>query len=128
MGTRNTIELTPREMRIIEDAYKLFDRILRESVKYSNPECEKGKSAKDPTRKEIIKFLKTYSELESVRISWIDLEVEEAIYWFAYDFNTGKGSNLYKVLVNSKYDPPVVPWGVRSGAEFLYNLLKNHFG
>jgi hypothetical protein len=34
-----------------------------------------------------------------------DIDVEEAIYWFAADHHGGQGSNLYSALSQSPYKP-----------------------
>lgn len=61
----------------------------------------------DPTAEEMRTFLNTEFAITK---DWhddpgFDFDVEEAIYWFAYSWHGGGGSNLYSALSTSEYRP-----------------------
>lgn len=82
--------------------------------------------AKDPTREELeaaLDGLQDKFELDR-------FDVEEAIYWFAADYHSGQGSNLYSVLSSSPFRPgPLARGPVKASmGEFLYDNLVAKFG
>lgn len=82
---------------------------------------------KDPTREEILSFLKEgICKLDS-EIS--EFDIEEAIYWFANDWHSGQFSNLYGVLSTSEYKPGVISNGCEkdSMSEYIYEELESEY-
>lgn len=53
----------------------------------------------DPTASEMREFL--HGQFDDLNI----FDREEAIYWFAYAWHGGQGSNLYSALSTSDYSP-----------------------
>ena len=61
------------------------------------PPSERTTSHRDPTGDEL-RAIPVTSEAD-------EFDIEAAIYWYAHDYYTGRWSNLYSVLLNSKYTP-----------------------
>ena len=57
--------------------------------------------SKDPTRKEIIKYLGIHFPMSGAS----EFDLECAIYWFACHNYDGQSSNLYRVMCESLYQP-----------------------
>jgi hypothetical protein len=54
---------------------------------------------------------------------------EETIYWFAYEYHSGQGSNLYSVLGTSPFDPgPMANGPSEWESSDLLQRLVEHFG
>jgi hypothetical protein len=61
---------------------------------------------KDPTKDEMQAFL---TEAYGEEIDQFD--IEEAIYWFAYEWHGGQWTNLYSALSTSPYKPSPIGHG-----------------
>jgi len=59
--------------------------------------------SKDPTRKEIIKYLGIHFPM----LGATNFDLECSIYWFACHNYDGQSSNLYRVMCESLYHPGV---------------------
>ena len=73
---------------------------------------------RDPTRKEMQAVLRAVGIYDC----WAG---EEAIYWFATDYHSGRGSNLYNVLCMSPYEPGPITRGPETPEG--YNPLRKEF-
>ena len=59
-----------------------------------------------------------------------DFDIEAAIYWFAHDYHTGQGSQLYRALSNSEYNPGRLMSSAKDEGdmvEILYEELEANF-
>lgn len=74
----------------------------------------------DPTREEL-----NYRLNEEFASS--DLDNEEAIYWFAYNYHSGQNSNLYSVLSTSPFRPGAFQSGPerRSLSAMMFEFLES---
>lgn len=61
-----------------------------------------------------------------------EFDIEASIYWYSHDYHSGQGSNLYRILCESKYQPGRL---MRSHedegglvSECYYALSRNNFG
>jgi hypothetical protein len=78
----------------------------------------------------------TYDEMRDYllpmmgRYDAIDVDFEEAVYWFAHDYHGGQWSNLYSVLSTSKFKPGAYSTGLVDGSTALdlYTELCERFG
>lgn len=79
----------------------------------------------DPGREDMLEFLA--SELSEEAAD--DFDREEAMYWFAYEYHGGGGSNLYAALSCSPYRPGILADGPEpdSGAQLAYESLTAHW-
>lgn len=68
----------------------------------------------DPTYEEMVKALKGED----------DLDIEEAIYWFAADYHNGQASNLYAAIGKCQYKPGVTQNRPTGEARRLYERLE----
>ena len=75
----------------------------------------------DPTRNEMLAFLCGFYPYEVEQF-----DREEAIYWFAYAWHCGQGSNLYSALSTSPYKPSPLANGPEPGSigEMLLHELE----
>lgn len=82
---------------------------------------------KDPTREEMLSFLKEGVCKLDPEIE--EFDIEEAIYWFANDWHSGQYSNLYEVLCTSKYKPGACSDGCEedSMSKYIYEELENEY-
>lgn len=90
-------------------------------------ETEMKKISKDPTYKEMLKFLK--SKAKAYEAS--DFDIESAIYWYSSEYHSGQNSNLYSALSTTEYKPGRSAKDVTSdgfAAVELYNELCSKFG
>lgn len=74
----------------------------------------------DPTAKEMRDFLRKHPEAD-------EFEIEEAIYWFAYENHRGQGSNLYYALSASEYSPGIARNRASGVARRLQSALESQF-
>lgn len=70
----------------------------------------------DPTAQQMRDFLTTQACGDDM-----SFEIEEAIYWFAYDFHGGQWSNLYSALSTSDFHPG--PYAFQPEDPFMYDML-----
>lgn len=95
-----------REGKIIgfDPTYQLRAKVWNED---SPERFDESKKNDDPTKKEMINFLKKKYEglLDPEEVEANEFDMEEAIYWFAHDYHGGQWSNLYSVLSTSDYNP-----------------------
>ena len=80
---------------------------------------------KDPTYQEMREFLKRFMTDEHV-----EMDREEAIYWYAHDYHGGQGTNLYSTLSTlSPYKPSAYSTGLSDGEALdLYMELMLEYG
>ena len=85
----------------------------------------------DPTREEMIEFLASqgYLELPGDNVAGIDVDCEEALYWYAANNHLGQGSNLYSVLSSSEFVPSRLANGCEpdSMAALMYTAISLAF-
>lgn len=77
----------------------------------------------DPTRKEMLSYLNTLPFADQ----FDEFDREEAIYWFASDYQSGQASNLYSALSVSPFNPEPFATCVSETAERLYDALETEF-
>ena len=75
----------------------------------------------DPTREEMLEFL----DKSPFRQEFDEVDVEEAIYWFASDYHSGQWSNLYSALSTSPFEPSPISGGCEDNT--FYNELVSEF-
>lgn len=81
---------------------------------------------KDPTKEEMIEFLK--SEWEWAGIEDLSSEIEIAIYQFATSYHSGQWSNLYSALSTSDFNPgPMWKFDNEDIAKDLYDSLISEY-
>jgi hypothetical protein len=56
-----------------------------------------------------------------------EFTTEAAIYWFASDYHSGQGSDLYKALCASPYTPGALEAECPEDAQEAYECLKETF-
>ena len=76
---------------------------------------------KDPTYREMYDYLAGNACGEED----IRFDIEEAIYWFAYDFHGGQASNLYSALSTSDFHPG--PYAFKPESPYLYDILVEEY-
>lgn len=75
----------------------------------------------DPTADDMRSYLSAnYPELD-------EFDIEEAIYWFAYNYHSGQWSNLYSALSTSQYRPSPLANGPDEHSVYGYTALKNYY-
>ena len=75
----------------------------------------------DPTREEMLSFLaEQFGDAE-------EIDVEEAIHWFAVNWHSGQNSNLYVASCASPYKPGLMERGARDVAAIYYAALEDRF-
>ena len=77
----------------------------------------------DPTREEMLEVLDSVSFADE----FSEFDREEAIYWFANDWHSGKSSNLYSALSTSLFWPGPIARGPQEVAAMLYEELEAAF-
>ena len=77
----------------------------------------------DPTREEMLEVLDSVSFADE----FSEFDREEAIYWFASDWHSGKSSNLYSALSTSLFWPGPIARGPQEVAAMLYEELEAAF-
>jgi len=85
---------------------------------------ESEKTSKDPTYKEMKKYLDKFKKSYEAD----DIDVESAIYWYASNNHTGQSSNLYSALSTSDYKPGRMESKPTGMAKEMYDLLIGEFG
>ena len=78
---------------------------------------------RDPSRNEMIAFLRADPYVREFENP--EFDIEEAIYWFAYDFHGGQWSNLYSALSTSEFHPG--PYAFQPEQPYLYDILVEEY-
>lgn len=85
--------------------------------------------SEDPTREEMLAYLLgRVDDLESVNNP--DIDIEEAMFWFAADWHGGQDTNLYAALSQSPFAPSPMsdgPASMPSAASMFYDELELHY-
>lgn len=78
----------------------------------------------DPTRDEMLATIRPVFDAAD------DIDMEEAMYWFASHYHEGQGSNLYSVLSTSDFKPGMAQRTIDRDtvAGDIYALLEDYFG
>lgn len=81
---------------------------------------------KDPT----IEDMRAFLSANAAYLEASEFDVEEAIYWFAYEWHGGQSSNLYSALCQSQFSPGPCSSGPEPGsvAETLVEYLTDEYG
>lgn len=79
----------------------------------------------DPTRSEMRAHLQTWPFISEAD----EVDIEEAIYWFAYGWHSGQYSNLYSALSTSEHRPsPIASYIPKDGISYLLMCeLEQHY-
>jgi len=88
----------------------------------------------DPTHDEMLDYLKSEYAMEFAEDTDDSpnalFSAEAAIYWFASDWHSGMGSNLYSACSTSEYHPSVLEYGaddLESLDRMMYDDLERKF-
>jgi hypothetical protein len=81
-------------------------------------------SALDPTREELLAHLRVLYPSDD---DFSECDREEAVYYFAHDYHSGQGSNLYAALSTSPYRPGPCQRAPEEAADLLYEELVDSF-
>ena len=99
-----------------------------EIATFGKEELKEAKNEmKDPTRKEMEKFL----EGKKKEYDAEDFDIQAAIHYYASEYHSGQSSNLYSALSTSKYKPGRSESGaedVSDACGMLYSELQDKFG
>lgn len=110
--------------RVNANTYAL---IMDQMGRIKKAAMEQEAAAQDPTKQEMVAFLKKTPEGKEAD----DFDIEAAIYWYANDYHGGQASNLYSALSTSKMKPGPTHKDVKDEgemAEMLYKALEAEYG
>lgn len=105
-------------------------QLIKESVKAALNENFLTESPKDPTKEEMVQFLRKEFGGMGVDEQSFEFDMEGAIYWFASHYHGGQWSNLYSALSTSQFSPGPSARGPErdSMEEDMYRALEAEFG